>query len=96
MIDKVQSFITNFPWSPGWIAVILILILQGATLAYTFGKLSDHVSENSIAIKSIVHTEQSYALLSKKLAVIGQRLSDDEELLHNMDRKLDTIANNPK
>ena len=81
MINKLKS---TLALTPGWLAVVLVLVLQGGTLAYTFGKLSDRVAENQIEITSLTRTEKNYNKLSEKLAVISQRLKDDEKLLNSI------------
>jgi len=87
MIDQIKAKLP-FPISPGWIAVALILIIQVVALVYTYGKLTDRVAINTVAIHQIVQSEQRYTVLSSKLSSIAARLKADEYLLHLIAQKL--------
>ena len=85
MIDQLKE---KFRFRIEWIAVGLILMTQVIALVYTYGILTDRVDTNSVAIHSIVQTERSYTMLSQKMAVISQRLKDDEILLHSIAKRV--------
>lgn len=76
-----------------WIAVMLTLlglvatvVIQSASTAYAFGRMSDKVEGNSAAIIMLTKQNKTLERLDRKVAILNQKIEDDEALIHSIAR----------
>jgi len=68
------------------LGLIATVVIQATSTAYAFGKLTNKVDDNRTAIVILVNREKTLSALTRKVAVLKQKLVDDEEILHSIAR----------
>ena len=64
------------------LGLIATVIIQATNTAYAFGQLTDRVATNHSEIVLLENQDRSLQLLNSKVAVLQQKLLDDEQILH--------------
>ena len=82
MVKQIQHAMSL--WNPGWMLVVITLVIQSASIAYLFGTLNQQVSNNKASIRTLVTSEEALSRIEGQVAVLRQELKDDENLLHSI------------
>ena len=82
MVKQIQHAMSL--WNPGWMLVVITLVIQSASIAYLFGTLNQQVSNNKASIRTLVTSEAALSRIEGQVDVLRQELKDDENLLHSI------------
>ena len=82
MVKQLQHAMSL--WNPGWMLVVITLVIQSASIAYLFGTLNQQVSNNKASIRTLVTSEAALSRIEGQVDVLRQELKDDENLLHSI------------
>ena len=65
----------------GWVIVALALVVQTAGFGYMIGTMNSRIDTNTSNISVLNEASTQTAILSRQIAVLQQKLNDDQKLL---------------
>lgn len=68
------------------LGLVITVIIQTASTAYAFGTIANEVKNNQSAIIMLVQQNKRLTSTDKQVAILRQKVIDDEELLHAIAR----------